>query len=512
MEKRVRLARSRKTAGYTQEAFAEALGVDRSTVVRWEAGDHEPLPYLWPKMARLLAVSREELTELLWPQPSGHVGDMAHSTRSDEPDDHIMPKGGPLLPVLIDGWPAFLPLDTSALLMGRNHHESPAQDGGGGSWSSTDETLHCAELLDSMFHTVVELSGENLKRRNVLLGVSFTAVVFAEQALLALTAPPVTDVARYASSKRIGMVDVEILIENVAHLRRMDFRYGSGRIREQAIQLLHHEAITLLRGSYSNTTGRALLTAVAQATRLAGSMAADVGRFALAQRYYIQALNLATNAGNRLFAATMLSDMSRLTIQNATGKRCARQAVALARAGTTVAGKPTPTLAAQLSAVEARGHALCHDTSASRTAVAAAERHHELVRTDGEPPWLSFYTAAELAADLGRALRDSGELAPATQLLTRTLDSYEPWRVRSRCFVQTDLATTYLVEGDHEHAAALTRDALSTAGEVSSGRTISRIRALQQQIRPIHSVGLAKLDEEITDFLRRAHNNEDITT
>ena len=512
MEKRVRLARSRKTAGYTQEAFAEALGVDRSTVVRWEAGDHEPLPYLWPKMARLLTVSRDELTELLCPRPSGHVGDMAHSTRSDEPGDHITSQGGSLLPVLIDGRPAFLPLDTSALLMGRNHRESPAQDGGGGNWSSTDEPLHCVELLDSMLHTVVKLSGGNLKRRSVLLGVSVTAAVFAEPALLALTAPPVADVARDAGGRRIGMADVEILIENVAHLRRMDFRYGSGRIREQAVQLLHHEATTLLRGSYSDVTGRALLTAVAQAARLTGSMAADVGRFALAQRYYIQALNLATNAGNQLFAATMLSDMSRSTIQNASGKRCAHQAVALARAGTTVAGKATPTLAAQLSAIEARGHALFRDTSASRTAVLAAERHYELVRADGEPPWLSFYTEAELSADLGRALRDSGESVPAIQLLTRTLDSYEPWRVRSRCFVQTDLAAAYLVDGDHAHTSVLTRNALSTAGEVSSGRTVNRIRALQQQIRPLRSVDLAKLDEEITDFLRRVHNNEDVTT
>ncbi len=361
-----------------------------------------------------------------------------------------------------------------------------------------------------------------MKRRNVLLGVSFTAAVFAEPALLALTTPPVPDVARDAGSRRIGMADVEILIENIAHLRRMDFRYGSGRIRERAVQLLHHEATTLLRGSYSDAIGRALLTAVAQAARLTGSMAADVGRFTLAQRYYSQALNLATNAGNRLFAAIMLSDMSRLTIQNATGKRCAHQAVALARAGAMavalaragamIAGKATPTLVAQLSAIEARGHALCQDTSASRTAVLAAERHYELVRADGEPPWLSFYTEAELAADIGRALRDSGESASAIQLLTRTLDSYESWRVRSCCFVQIDLAAAYLIEGDHEHAAALTRDALSTASEVSSSRTISRIQALQQQIQPISSAGLTKLGEEITDFLRRAHDNEDLTT
>lgn len=505
----MRLARSRKAAGYTQEALAELLGVDRSTVVRWEAGKHEPLPYIRPKMARLLSVSSDELTELLCHPPSEPVRVRTPTTNLDEPGDHVSSQEALLLPVLIDGQPAFLSLDAGALL--GNHRGPVTQGDGPRSWPSTEGTLRCAEPLDDLPHPVHE-SGGNVKRRNVLLGVSFTAAVFAEPALLALTASPIADVARDAGGKHIGMTDVDILIENIAHLRRMDFRYGSGRIRKQAAQFLHQEATALLRSSYSDTTGRALLTAVAQAARLVGSMAADVGRFALAQRYYIQALNLATNAGNRLFTATMLGDMSRLTIQNATGKRCARQAVALARAGITVAEKATPTLAAQLSALEARGHALCADPSASRIAVRDAERHYEQVCADNEPLWLKFYTEAELAADLGRALRDSGESAPAIKLLTRTLDSYEPWRMRSRCFVQTDLAVTYLRHGDHEHATALTRDALSTAGEISSSRTVSRLQALQQQIRPLRSIDLTTLDEEVTDFLRRVHHNGDITT
>jgi transcriptional regulator with XRE-family HTH domain len=66
MAKRVRLAEARKAAGYTQESFAEVLGVDRSTVARWE----EPLPYLRPKITRLLGVSRDELKELLRLPPS----------------------------------------------------------------------------------------------------------------------------------------------------------------------------------------------------------------------------------------------------------------------------------------------------------------------------------------------------------------------------------------------------------------------------------------------------------
>jgi transcriptional regulator with XRE-family HTH domain len=59
------LSQRRKAVGLTQESLAEHLGVERSTVVRWEAGDTEPLPSIRPKMARVLHVSIDQLAELL---------------------------------------------------------------------------------------------------------------------------------------------------------------------------------------------------------------------------------------------------------------------------------------------------------------------------------------------------------------------------------------------------------------------------------------------------------------
>lgn len=65
VHRRAALAGARKAVGHTQESLAAELHVDRSTVIRWEAGDHAPLPYLWPKLARLLGLSREQLRELI---------------------------------------------------------------------------------------------------------------------------------------------------------------------------------------------------------------------------------------------------------------------------------------------------------------------------------------------------------------------------------------------------------------------------------------------------------------
>jgi len=63
--RRERLAQRRKALGLTQEDLAGLLGVERSTVVRWERGETEPLPWNRPKLARALHVSADQIVDLL---------------------------------------------------------------------------------------------------------------------------------------------------------------------------------------------------------------------------------------------------------------------------------------------------------------------------------------------------------------------------------------------------------------------------------------------------------------
>lgn len=382
----------------------------------------------------------------------------------------------------------------------------PAEDD---RWSG----LSCAPTLDGTVRTVIDLSGQDMRRRKFLLGSAFSAGAFAEPALLALTVPPAGSTARAGSGRRIGMVDTEILTEQITHLRQLDYHYGSARIRLQVVQLLHQEANALLHGSYSAKTGQALLTAVAQATKLAGFTAADIGRHSLAQRYFIQALDLAMRADDRLYAAEVLSEMGWMAAQlgqnaptDEDRSRHGRQAAALARAGLTVAdATATPAMAAQLHALEGRGLALLGDAGGARAAVLAAERHYERSRTGEEPPWLGFYTQAAFAADIGRCLSDLGEPKQGSILTGTALRGYEPWRVRARCFAQTDLATAHLLRRDLEQAAAFGRDALRAATEVSSHRVLDRLRTLQRHLAPLRTATphLADLDTRITDFRTR---------
>jgi DNA-binding XRE family transcriptional regulator len=71
--KRRQFARVRKAAGYTQESLAERLGVDRSTVGRWEIGEVEPQAGQRPKIAEALGISLDQLAGLLAATDAGEV-------------------------------------------------------------------------------------------------------------------------------------------------------------------------------------------------------------------------------------------------------------------------------------------------------------------------------------------------------------------------------------------------------------------------------------------------------
>jgi len=63
--RRTALVTARKAAGLTQEELAARLGVERSTVYRWETGETTPLPMLRPGLAKLLRLSNDRLSTLL---------------------------------------------------------------------------------------------------------------------------------------------------------------------------------------------------------------------------------------------------------------------------------------------------------------------------------------------------------------------------------------------------------------------------------------------------------------
>jgi tetratricopeptide (TPR) repeat protein len=416
---------------------------------------------------------------------------------------------------MLDGsqprWP--VPRLVARVLTRRLHREITVIECGFVDRSPPDDRydpLRSSGTLDDTVRTVVELSGRDMNRRNFLLGTAFSAAAFSEPALFALTAPPLISTAR-VGGQRIGATEVEAITATVEHFRRLGNRLGGGLIREQVVRFVHGEANSALHGSYTEQTGRELFSAVAQATRLAGSMAAEVGRHALAQRYYIQAVNLALHVDDRLYAAEVLTHMSRLAVQISQGAEIgqdalhhARYAVALVRTARSVAGSATPILTTQMHAVEARGLALLGDVRETTAAVDSAMRSFDGIRPATEPSWLNYYTQTELYGELGQGLRDIGCGNRAAATIEQALGGYEPWRMRSRAFAQTDLAMTYLSQGEIAGARIAAEKALRIAEPVASRRILDRIRVFHRQLEPYRKHReIAEVDARISALLTR---------
>lgn len=68
--RRHRLVTARQTAGHSQESLASSLGVERSTIQRWEGGETTPRPWYRPKLAAALGLGSDQLHALLHEQAS----------------------------------------------------------------------------------------------------------------------------------------------------------------------------------------------------------------------------------------------------------------------------------------------------------------------------------------------------------------------------------------------------------------------------------------------------------
>ncbi|MDT0451269.1 helix-turn-helix domain-containing protein [Streptomyces hesseae] len=77
------MAERRKALGYSQEQLAELLGVDRTTIGRWESGRSTPQPPQRPSLADALEVSLTELDAFL-AQSRG----VSHEIPGQQSDDH----------------------------------------------------------------------------------------------------------------------------------------------------------------------------------------------------------------------------------------------------------------------------------------------------------------------------------------------------------------------------------------------------------------------------------------
>jgi Helix-turn-helix domain len=273
---------------------------------------------------------------------------------------------------------------------------------------------------------------------------------------------------------------VEAVRAATSMFRRLDNLYGGVQIRPALVRFLNAEVAPLLQDGPPERLGRELLTAVAEAVQLAGWLAYDTCEHGVAQRYLVQALQLAARAQDRPLGAEILAAMSHQAIF--LGHNGA--AIELAQAAhRTAARAEVPALAAEASIMTAHAYAQLGDEASSTQALTDAEAAFDRADRAHDPHWMSYFDEAYLAAISGHCFRALGRHRHAERCARRSLDMNAGYQ-RGRLFNQLLLARAHALARQVDQACAAGHDALDLAEQMSSARAVAHVERLLGDLMP----------------------------
>jgi DNA-binding XRE family transcriptional regulator len=434
-----------RVVGYTQEQLAEVLGVERTTVVRWEAGETTPQPWCRPKLTKALSVSVEELDTML---TNGEMVEYSTDSADGLPDDLERD------PVLASPW-------------------------------SHRGTVEVAVVLGG---------GDRVKRRHFMFlsGMALTAP--AHQWLVHEPGPLVSGL----SGRRVSVALVDRLIAMVSDLRKMDDVAGGGSVLSLAQHEFEWVAGLLDQAVYDERTGRALHVALAELGQLCGWAAYDAGHHGLAQRYYVAALRAAHSADDRPLGGHVLSCMAE---QAARQGQPAEAVTLIQTALSGTRGCQTPSLLANLYTGQAYAFATLGDGSGCTAALSQARTQIERLTPAAEPSWLYWVNPANMTSEVGNSLRQLGHVQQAAMVLENGIAMFDDSLPRGRLGYLIHLADTLARPGkqrDLDAAAGRGLEAIQLAENLNSTRCVGLIRNLYHQMTPHAKMPV------VGDFLERA--------
>lgn len=307
-----------------------------------------------------------------------------------------------------------------------------------------------------------------------------TALATGLYSLAALTMPdqPRRILCRSGRAHRAGPNDVARIRATTRHLADMDDLYGGGNARAAIAGYLAADVAPLLRG----TTGRSrpdLFHAAAELTYLAGWMAVDAGANGLGQRYYIESVRLAEEAGNPLMRATALRSLAIQAIELGHPN----QAIDLAEAAVSGIRRGCPIRTrAWITGAHAEALAAAADGRDARQVLARAER--DLERADSQPGWYSGYRRESFEHQTGTLLASIGDLAEAETHLATSVDSRQAVERRTRALIAARLARLQIRRGDRDAAKHTLTRIRSDLATVSSARIRRELTALPRDLLP----------------------------
>ncbi|MBM9503908.1 transcriptional repressor NsdA [Actinacidiphila acididurans] len=285
-----------------------------------------------------------------------------------------------------------------------------------------------------------------------------------------------------ARPSRLSEQELALLEETAAMFRVWDNQCGGG-LRRKAVVGQLHEVTDLLQDSHPERVARRLYRITADLAALAGWMSYDVGMQPIAQKYLVLALHAAKEAGDRPLGAFVLSSMSRQMI-HLDRPDDALELIHLAQYGSRDSAGAT--LQAMLHGLEARAYAGMGQVNKCHRAVRMAEDAFAESRPAEDPPWISFFTEAELHAENAHSYRDLAYVAGrsrnyaslARPEMEAAVDGFAGDEIHQRAYALNlvGLGTVHLLMREPEQAAEATARAITAAKRLRSERVNTRIR------------------------------------
>ncbi|MEU4120040.1 tetratricopeptide repeat protein [Kitasatospora sp. NPDC028055] len=291
---------------------------------------------------------------------------------------------------------------------------------------------------------------------------------------------------------RIGMAEVQSVAAMTERISDLDDQFGGRMARPMAASFLVNTIAPYLQADATEHVREAMLSAAADHCYLTGYMAMDERHDALAQRYYMKALELAGHAGDHLTYCTTLRGMSVQAVDLGHGSTALR----LADAASAASPQAGPRMRAFLAGQQAHALAQTGDRAGAlamlREAEVAMEQAESKAKAHGsyDPASLSYHVA-QVNYELGnrdgaiRALQHSEKVRPAV---------YRRARVRHGSM----LAEWQLEAGRLEEAVQNWHRALDDYPAVQSGRADDRFRSMLAATRP------HRRNPHVRDLLERA--------
>ncbi|MFR0358628.1 helix-turn-helix domain-containing protein [Streptomyces sediminimaris] len=305
------------------------------------------------------------------------------------------------------------------------------------------------------------------------------------------------ELSRPSTGGRVGGDLPEKLRQRTARLRRLDDVLGGGDTYRTYLGEYQATRALLRHRTYSEETGRGLLSVLAEQAQQAGWAAFDSGRHAEARGLYEASRTAAVDAEDAALAGNALAF---LAYQGLRGGRQDRQdAVQTAARSCATAGRDAaPGVRALLYERLAWAHAVAGQAEETERALETARAALGEAAPAAQPDWAAWVDETELQIMTGRCWTELRRPLRAVPVLETALARYEDAHARDKALYLSWLADSYLMAGEVEQAATVAGRALDLSSGVASVRP-------RERLAPV----LARLGEHqalpaVADVLERA--------